>query len=122
VSEPDHADPGPPPRLARPYALVGGRTRPVTAHLAVEALVEATPHGVAHLASLTLEHRDITELCREPRSVAEVAAELHLPFGVAQVLIGDLAAAGLVSVHGGAGAAGPDDSTLEEVLDALRAR
>jgi len=110
------------PRLARPYAVVGGRTAPAEPRLAVEALVTTTGHGRAQLGGLSLEHRDIAELCLRPHSLAEVAARLGLPYGVARVLVGDLAAAGLVSVHGATGPEGPDDTILEEVLDALRAR
>ncbi|MPY91940.1 MAG: DUF742 domain-containing protein [Acidimicrobiia bacterium] len=122
MSRSEHPEDGPPPRLARPYAVVGGRTTPAQPRLAVEALVSTTEHGLANLAALSLEHRDITDLCREPHSVAEVAARLRLPYGVARVLVGDLASSGLVSVHGAADPDGPDDTTLEEVLHALRAR
>ena len=46
------------------------------------------------------------DLCREPRSVAELAARAGVPLGVARVLVGDLAAAAAVSVHRSAGEAG----------------
>ncbi|MDY7104468.1 MAG: DUF742 domain-containing protein [Actinomycetota bacterium] len=110
------------PRLARPYAVVGGRTTPSQPRLAVEALVTTTEHGTASVGRLSLEQRDIAVLCREPHSIAEVAAHLDLPYGVVRVLVGDLASAGIVAVTGAAGDDGPDDHTLEEVLDALRAR
>ena len=120
----DAAEPpgGPSPRLARPYAVVGGRTTPAAPRLAVEALVSTSERGLLALDTLSLEHRDITDLCREPHSVAEVAARLRLPYGVARVLVGDLAAAGLVDVHGASDEDGPDDHILQKVLDALRTR
>jgi hypothetical protein len=111
-----------PARLARPYALVGGRTTPVEPRLAVEALVSTTPHGLDALPTLSLEQRDIAALCRDSRSIVEVAATLGLPYGVARVLVGDLAASGIVAVHGAADEDGPDETTLEKVLHALRAR
>lgn len=44
--------------------------------------------------ALGFEHARIVECCREPRSIAEVAAELATPLGVAMVLVGDLVEAG----------------------------
>lgn len=48
------------------------------------------------------EHRRILELCGEdPQSVAEVAAKLDVPLGVARVLVGDLLTAAQVEIHTG---------------------
>jgi hypothetical protein len=41
-------------------------------------------------SSLRFESRQIVDLCRRPMSVAEVAAALGVPIGVARVLISDL--------------------------------
>jgi hypothetical protein len=115
--------PGTPPvRLARPYALVGGRTTPAEPRLAVEALISTTPHGLDSLPTLSLEQRDIAVLCRDSRPLVEVAATLGLPYGVVRVLVGDLAASRVVAVHGAADEDGPDETTLEKVLHALRTR
>ena len=110
-------------RLARPYALTGGRTEPTDADLAIEALVEMTWEGYDALSSLAFEKRDIITLTHETLSVAEVAAHLGVPIGVARVLVSDLADDGLVVVHppaeqtpGGTG----DPNLLEKVLDGLR--
>jgi hypothetical protein len=64
----------------------------------------------------------VAELCREPRSVAEVAALLTLPLGVARVLIGDMASQGTVVVHQTASTSGdvPDMALMERVLSGLR--
>jgi hypothetical protein len=111
------------PRFARPFTLVAGRTSASGPRLAVETLVRTTPGGEAVESTLTLERRDIVRLCRDPQSVAEVAARLELPYGAARVLIGDLCEAGHLAVHGETtGDDGPDDETLEKVLDALRSR
>ncbi len=105
----------------RPYAWTRGRTRP--AHdLAVETLVSTSDDGRDTAALTTVEHRSVASLCREPRSVAEVAALLSLPLGVARVVLGDMADIGLVMVHQRAGNAGdvPDIALMERVLSGLR--
>lgn len=111
----------PRPRLARPYAVVGGRTASKEPRLALEALVTTTDHGLASIPRLALERRQIALLCRAPTSIAEISAHLRLPFGVARVIVGDLAAAGVVEVHRVVDEAGPGPRVLEQLLDALRA-
>jgi hypothetical protein len=103
--------------------MVGGRTSTDGPRLAVETLVRTTPKGTHAQQTLTLERREILRLCHTPQSLVEVAARLRLPFGAARVLVGDLCAMGHLVVHGvAAGHDGPDDDTLEKVLDALRSR
>lgn len=98
----------------RPYFFTKGRTR-AAVELALEALVSATPGAAAAgPAQIALE------LCREPRSVAEIAALLTLPLGVARVLLGDLVEAGSVIVHRTAEASGPDLALMQRVLAGLR--
>jgi hypothetical protein len=109
--------------LVRPYAHTGGRTR--SSHeLALEALVSTSVSTGAGAAVLTTRHRRmIVDLCVQPRSVAEVAALLSVPLGVARVLLGDLATAGAVVVHPTAGATGdgaPDLAFMRRVLVGLR--
>lgn len=84
--------------LARPYAWTAGRTRPAV-HLPVEALVETTIEGRTAPYSPTNPLAVVTQLCLHQRSVAEVAAHLNVPLGVARVLIGDLLSARQVSVR-----------------------
>ncbi|MFK0223833.1 DUF742 domain-containing protein [Streptomyces vinaceus] len=108
----------------RPYALTRGRTRP-SVHLAVEALVQSVPdHGPGgwEPVGLTHDHDRIRRLCRQVHSVAEVAALLGMPLGVARVLVADLAQAALVTVElPRADAQGrPDVMLMERVLDGLR--
>ncbi|SDJ00063.1 Protein of unknown function [Actinokineospora alba] len=98
--------------LVRPYAWTGGRTRAGT-QLAIEAIVQTA--GPAP----TWESRAITELCTTPRSVAEVAALLSVPLGVARVLIGDLADQGVLVVERVAGNV-PDLEILGRVLAGLQ--
>jgi hypothetical protein len=105
----------------RPYAWTRGRTRP--AHeFAVETLVSTSEHGHDVATLTSVEHRAVAELCRSPRSVAEVAAMLSLPLGVAKVLLGDMTDIGLVVVHAAASSSGdvPDRALMERVLSGLR--
>ncbi len=105
----------------RPYAWTRGRTRPVH-DFAVETLVSTSEHGHDVAALTSVEHRAIAELCRSPRSVAEVAALLSLPLGVAKVLLGDMTDIGLVVVHATVSDSGdvPDRALMERVLSGLR--
>jgi hypothetical protein len=84
--------------VVRPYPWTGGRTRPVQ-DLAVETLVFTSDGGRDVTAICSAEHAAIAELCAEVRSVAEVAALLGLPLGVARVLLADMIDTGLVNVH-----------------------
>ncbi|HEX2299157.1 MAG TPA: DUF742 domain-containing protein, partial [Pseudonocardiaceae bacterium] len=104
----------------RPYTWTRGRTRPVY-EPAVETLLSTSPQGrdVAMLTSV--EHRAVAELCLQPQSVAEVAALLGLPLGVARVLLADMADIGLVVVHRTATTSGdaPEFGFMERVLSGL---
>jgi hypothetical protein len=105
--------------LVRMYAVTGGRTAPRT-DLAMEALVSSATS--AQLGpTYAREHRAISELCRQVRSVAEISALLSVPLGVARVLIADMEADGLVKVYQPQLDAGlPDRGLLERVLSGLR--
>ncbi len=107
--------------VVRPYTWTRGRTSPAF-DLAVETLVSTTTHGHDVAVLTSEEHRSVAELCGPPRSVAEVAALLSLPLGVARVLLADMADIGLVKVHPSAyGAADtPDMALMERVLSGLR--
>jgi hypothetical protein len=127
VGAPDYPD-GPrggdePPEssFVRPYAWTRGRTRPAY-DLAVETLLSTTPRGRDPELVTQYEHRMIADLCRDPKSVAEVAALLSLPLGVARVLLGDMAAHGSIVVHETASSTGdgPDMALMERVLSGLR--
>ncbi|QUG99910.1 DUF742 domain-containing protein [Saccharopolyspora erythraea] len=107
--------------LVRPYARTRGRTR-TDYDLAIETLVSTSERGRAQPAASSPEHRSISELCMEARSVAEVAAHLRLPLGVVRVLIGDMAGLGLVLIHESGMVVGdrPSMEFLERVLSGLR--
>jgi uncharacterized surface protein with fasciclin (FAS1) repeats len=80
----------------RPFIVTEGHTA-AGLDLHVETLVQAS--GEAPRTWLTFERRQIVELCQAPLSLAEIAVALNVPLGVARVLVADLAAAGLVTVH-----------------------
>ena len=83
--------------LVRPFFVTGGRTQPLHDGLKIHTMLTAPP-GALH-APLRFELRRIVELCQRPRSVAEVAANLAVPLGVARVLIADLATGGYLACH-----------------------
>jgi hypothetical protein len=107
--------------LVRPYTRTGGRTRS-DYDLAIEALVSTSERGKVPDAAVLPEHRSICGLCLDTRSVAEVAAHLRLPLGVARVLIGDMAGMGLVLIHQSGMVVGdrPSIEFMERVLSGLR--
>ena len=111
-------------RVVPAYALTRGRTRSAGPDLPLEALLTATEYGQRRFWGLQAEWRTIVDLCAEPLSVAEIAAYLRIPLGVARVLVGDLASSGYLAVHLPHGAADdrPGAAILERLLDGLRAR
>ncbi|MCX4966062.1 DUF742 domain-containing protein [Streptomyces sp. NBC_00654] len=105
-------------RLIRPYTVINGRTRP-SATLDLLSLIMAT--GSEPRGHLGPEHTEALALCREPMSVAEIAALLRLPAVVTKVLLCDLVDCGAVTAHAPAFHDLPTDrSLLEAVLDGLR--
>ena len=108
-------------RLVRPYTLTGGRTRSEAADFPIETLVVTTADGTRRIGELAHEQRRIAQLCGEPISVAEVAARIGVPLGVARVLVGDLSADGVVDVHRPNGGDRTDLKLLERVLGGIRA-
>lgn len=118
--EPGNVEPGAPAAFVRAYAWTGGRTRSHH-HFEIETLVTAAdPVGVPGAA--TQWDRAVLDLCREPMSVAEVAALVAVPLGVAKVLLGDMADRGMIVVHEAATDAGdaPTQALMERVLIGLR--
>lgn len=100
--------------LVRPYAVTRGRTRP-RLEIAMEALVETTVRGRAANPNKGGQGREtqyIAALCDgRVQSLAEIAARMQLPLGVARVLIADMAADGLVAVY--------EPTSLEDAPDAV---
>jgi hypothetical protein len=127
---PGAAEPLPPPaepegptigytgaRFVRPYVYTRGRTRS-RYELGLETLV-STPAAAFERPELA-EHLPVLDLCRRPTSIAEVAALVGVPIGVARVIVGDLAVTGGLVVHRTVSAEGPDVALMERVLGGLR--
>ncbi|PRX50264.1 uncharacterized protein DUF742 [Prauserella shujinwangii] len=108
--------------LVRPYARTGGRTRPLQ-ELTLESLVWTTEAGRRYQGAVSGDQRFICDLCVESRSIAEVAAYVHLPLGVVKVMVDDLASAGAVEIHN-PGLLAADRSSIDfmsRILEGLRA-
>lgn len=107
--------------VVRPFIITGGRTRPVDARLRLETLVTAPPSALT--APLTLERHRIVRMCQRPVSVAEIAHGMGSPIGVARVLVADLLADRLVTVHEHAVPGDPYAAMalLERIRDGVRA-
>jgi hypothetical protein len=101
----------------RPYVRTRGRTR-TRVELAVETLV-SIPSPRPPLEDP--EHVALGDVVGAPRSVAEVAAMLAVPLGVARVIIDDMAGAGLLVVHPRslAPSGTPSRDMMQRVLDGL---
>jgi hypothetical protein len=104
----------------RPFLVTAGRVGDVD-RLPLETQVVATTGGLAALPALTFEEHDIVAACREPLSLAELAARLQLHLNVVRVLAGDLRSAGHLTVHAPQAGAAHDLSVLRRVIDGLRA-
>jgi Protein of unknown function (DUF742) len=109
--------------LVRPYTRTGGRTKPGR-ELDLEALVLPTANGREAWESplLSPEHNTVLEICQRSVSVAEIAALLRVPLGVARVIIADMVDLGLVEVLKTAAADGDerDPAFLRRVLSGLQ--
>ncbi|MGM1063644.1 DUF742 domain-containing protein [Saccharothrix sp. Mg75] len=105
--------------IVRAYSWTGGRTTS-SYQLELETLVSAVDWEFP--GGMKAEHHEVISLVARPRSVAEVAALLRLPLGVAKVLLGDMAERGLIDVHGNGAGDGeePDLGLMERVLAGLR--
>jgi hypothetical protein len=103
----------------RPFLLTAGRVAGKDS-IAIETQVVATDHGYAYGAQLGFERREIVQLCGDPLSVAEIAAQLSLHLGVVRVLVGDLAGEGHLAVYLPNADAAGDVDTLLRVIRGLR--
>ena len=104
--------------LVRPYILTAGRTSP-RVDLPLEAPVESVagpdPHRPVNDVSAKILH-----LATDGPSVAEIAARLSIPLGVARVLIGDLVVQGYLRVHATLSDAATTDERRELMGRTLR--
>ncbi len=110
------------PEIIRPYVVTRGRTRPATGKFDLISMAVTMGPSPGPDAGLDPEHLSILRLCREPKSVAEIAADLDLPVGTIRVLLGDLYDRNLVSAQEPQFEADMNDANMyKAVLDGLRA-
>ncbi|SCL18391.1 Protein of unknown function [Micromonospora nigra] len=109
--------------VVRPYTLTGGRVRPTAEGFDLVAYVFAKPGADPGThPDLHPEHRRLVELAGPGAPVVDLAADLDLALGVVRVLLGDLLARGLVTVHQPQPLAYlPDNDILKAVVSGLRA-
>ena len=112
------------PQLVRPYTLTSGRTDS-RIDLPLEAPIEtlAAPQKPPRWPGNDVRGQILT-LCADSPSVAEIAAALSVPLGVARVLIGDLVTQGYLRVHTTLGDSTTDDERrvlIGRTLRGLRA-
>jgi len=86
-------------RLVRSYTLTGGRTRSSGVDLAIETLVATTARARREPHLVQFERGHIAQLADTPLSVAEVAAHVGIPLGVARVLVSDMTSEGLLEIY-----------------------
>lgn len=117
----DHwqADDADKPSLVRPYTLTAGRTDS-RVDLPLEAPIETLASTKPPRWPGNDVRGQILTLCAESPSVAEIAAHLSVPLGVARVLIGDLVTQGYLRVHTTLGDSTTDDERRELIGRTLR--
>lgn len=108
------------PAIVRPYAWTSGRTQSEN-EIRVEAMISTRPE-LDDTVLANVEHCSIARLCRSPKSVAEISAELEIPLQVAKIVLGDMVETGLVVVHRTTGLSGGSShlDLMERVLGGLR--
>ncbi|RDH76099.1 DUF742 domain-containing protein [Mycolicibacterium moriokaense] len=97
------------PSLVRPYTLTAGRTNS-RVNLPLEAPIESVVTEKPRRWPGNDVRANICAMCGSSPSVAEIAARLSLPVGVARVLIGDLVSSGHLRVR----ATLTDQSSIDE--------
>ncbi|WP_432565280.1 DUF742 domain-containing protein [Kineococcus sp. SYSU DK003] len=107
----------------RAYLLTGGRTGGGAAGIAMETTAVVTELGgrLAAGPGLPFEPGQVLAVCTQARSVAEVAALVGIPLGVAQVLVGDLVARELLITTSTAKSLAFDVSFIERLINGVAA-
>jgi hypothetical protein len=106
--------------VVRPYALIGGRTRPIGEAIDLLALVTSIDLDPLNDMLLEPEYLEVMRQCREPKPVADLASDLDLPLGVVRILLSDMRERGLISIRPPARSRLTDPQVLKDVADALR--
>jgi hypothetical protein len=115
----ESGEPGVEASLVRPYTLTAGRTT-ARVNLPLEAPIRTVEFGPAPRWPGNDVRAKILGLGIDSPSVAEIAARLSLPLGVARVLIGDLVTQGYVRVQTTLGESATPDERRELIGRTLR--
>ncbi|MEU6275949.1 DUF742 domain-containing protein [Streptomyces populi] len=114
-----------PASVVRPFLLTAGRIAggdSLVPPIPIETQVVATDRGLAALDRFVFDqHRDIITVCREPQSLAEIAARLRMHLNVVRVLADDLRADGQLTLYAPRARSNRDVTVLRRVIDGLRA-
>jgi hypothetical protein len=107
--------------VVRPYALTGGRTRPLGQSFDLLAVVAAAV-DLSAIDRMLLEPEYVTvlRLCRKPTAVVDLASDLDLPLGVVRIMLSDMRERGLITIGRPARTGLTDTRVLKDVADALR--
>jgi hypothetical protein len=108
--------------LVRPYAVTRGRTEPQR-DIPIEAVLVASQAALQEARFAGHDKYRIAALCEpQAQSLAEIAAYCRLPLGVARVLVAEMVADDLLSLHSAAPKEGFTErmDLLERVLSGLR--
>ena len=108
--------------LVRPYAVTRGRTEP-TRDIAIEAVMQTSQRGLGESPYSGRDRHRIAILCGErAHSLAEIAAYMRMPLGVARVIVADMIAEGMLVLHEPVDAWDTEEriNVLERVLIGLR--
>jgi DNA-binding transcriptional ArsR family regulator len=106
--------------VVRPYALTGGRTRPIGEAIDLLALVLSVDLDPLDDLLLEPEYLEVMRQCREPKPVADLASDLDLPLGVVRILLSDMRERGLIAIRPPGRSRLTDPQVLKDVADALR--
>ena len=115
----ESGDPDVEASLVRPYILTAGRTN-TRVNLPLEAPIRTLEFGPAPRWPGNDVRAKILGLGVDSPSVAEIAARLSLPLGVARVLIGDLVTQGYMRVQTTLGESATTDERRELIGRTLR--
>lgn len=106
----------------RPYLITGGRTAGSRVDVAMETIVVASEFAQSYRSDRpAFERAQVLAECRQPTSVAEVAARLGVPLMVALIVIGDLVGEGLLEASTTAPRQADDVAFLERLIDGVSA-
>lgn len=106
--------------VVRPYALTGGRTRPIGEAIDLLALVTSIDLNPLDGLLLEPEYLEVMRQCRQPKPVADLASDLDLPLGVVRIVLSDMRERGLIAIRPPARNRLTDPQVLKDVADALR--